>query len=87
MKHNKTINVISCLLEIIPFTNSIFLILKFDDMTSAIARIMHKLINPDEPISPHVNEIIENSFFNFFYNTKTVCYKHPEKIHTNSEII
>ncbi len=56
-------------------------------MASAIARITHKLINPDEPISPHVNEIIENSMFIFFYNTKTVCCKHPEKIHTNSEII
>ena len=66
MKHNKTINVISCLLKIIPFTNSIFLILKFDDMASAIAKMMHKLINLDEPTSPHVNEIIENSLFNFF---------------------
>ncbi len=80
MKQNKTINVISCLLKIIPFTNSIFLILKFDDMASAIARMMHKLVNPDEPISSHVNEIIKNSLFSFFYNTKTVYCKHPEKI-------
>ena len=79
MKHNKTYNVISCLLKIIPFTNSIFLILKFDDMASAIARITHKLINPDEPTFSHVNEIIENSLFSFFLLHKNSMLQAPRK--------